>query len=288
MPRSLSLVLTLLLALPLAAAYSGQDLVLPVVGHSAGGDGRLYDTSLWITNLSLRHGADVTLAFYESGQKNPKPRKIHLRIGAGATWLTEQMDATLAGNAPMGAIRVTSSEEVIATARTYSRMAGDSNARAVASAFAAIPTQFAIGNGETTTMQGILSRDSRYKLYLVEVTGDPLALTASLLHPDGRTISEKPLYVDAHMHLATDVHSLFGDAVPEHALLRVTGMNGEGRVVVAAAQIASESQDSSAYEMTFRTAPRNRMSAGEAVAYSTAALAVLVAAFYRPRRMQGE
>lgn len=266
--------------------------MLPVVGHSAGGDGRLFDTSLWITNLSLRHPADVTLAFYESGQKNPKPRAIRLRIAAGATWLADQMDATLTGGKAMGAVRVTSSEDVIATARTYSRMASESNARAVASAFAAIPTQFAIGNGETTTMQGILPRDSRYKLYLVEVTGEPLALTASLLDPSGRALAEKPLYVDAYMHLASDIRTLFGDTVPEHALLRVTGMNGDGRVVVAAAQIATESQDASAYEMTFRTAPRNRMSGGEVVAYSLAACAVLIAAFYRPRRtpreVQGE
>src|SRR5262249_2106626 len=140
-----------------------------------------------------------------------------------------------------------------------------------------------------TSLQGIEPRDSRYKFYLVEVAGEPLAVNASLVDPKGRTLAEKRLYVDAHMHLATDAHALFSEVpIPEHALLHLAGMNGDGRIGAAAAQIATESQDATTYEMTFRTATRNRLTPGEVVGYSPAAVAVLFAAFRRGRRMKDE
>lgn len=272
---------SILCTVPLAAAYSGRDLVLPVAGHSAGADGRLFDTALWITNVS-ENACDVTLSFYASGETNRTPRVVSLRIAPGQTWFREGMDPALTGGAVMGAVRMHATQDVIATARAYSRLRDETNARAVASSFAAIPTQFAIGNGESTLLQGISPRDSRYKVYFVEVAGEPLTVTASLVDPDGRIVADKRLYVDAHMQIATDLHALFGDAaVPEHALLRLRGMNGDGRIVAAAAQISAESQDATAYEMMLVTAPRNFMTAGEVAAYSLAALAVLVAAFWK-------
>src|SRR5260221_238047 len=285
MLRSLLLAACLALALPLSAAYSGRDLVLPVTGSSAGVGGRLFDTALWVTNLSPRHPAEVTLAFYQSGQTNRSPRTIALGIGPGQTWVTDTIGPALTGGAAMGAIRVQSTQDIIASARTYSRLVGETNAAAVASAFAAIPTQFAIGNGEETTLQGMTPADSRYKVYLIEVTGQPLAVTLQLLDPAGRVVAEDRRYVDAHMQIAADLHEIFGDKVPAHALLRIAGTNGEGLGVVAGAQIASPSQDASAYEMTFRTQPRNRMTFGEIAAYSLVAIAVLAAAL---RRLKSE
>src|SRR5258708_177623 len=283
--RSLLLLTCLALALPLSAAYSGRDLVLPVTGSSAGAGGRLFDTALWVTNLSSRHPAEVTLAFYQSGQTNRSPRTIALRIGPGQTWVTDTIGGALTGGASMGSIRVQSTQDVIASARTYSRLVGETNAAAVASAFAAIPTQFAIGNSAETTLQGLSPADSRYKVYLVEVTGQPLAVTLQLLDPAGSMVAEYRRYLTPHIHIAPDLHETFGGKLPTHALLRIAGTNGEGRVVVAGAQIASLSQDASAYEMTFRTQPRNRMTIGEIVAYSLVAIAVFAAAI---RRLKSE
>src|SRR5258708_20414053 len=206
MLRSLLLAACLALALPLSAAYSGRDLVLPVTGSSAGVGGRFFGTGLWVTNLSLHHPADVTLAFYQSGQTNRSPRTIALRIGPGQTWVTDTIGPALTGGAAMGAIRVRSTQDVIASARTYSPLVVETNAAAVASAFAAIPTQFAIGNGEETTLQGITPADSRYKVYLVEVTGQPLAVTMQLLDPAGSMVAEYRRYLTPHIHIAPDLH----------------------------------------------------------------------------------
>ena len=170
---------SILVTSPLAAAYSGRDLVLPVAGHSVGADGRLFDTALWITNVS-ENTCDVTLSFYASGETNRTPRVMRLRIAAGQTWLRDGMDPALTGGAVMGALRVRASQDVIATARAYSRMGDESNAGAMASSFTAIPTQFAIGNGESTLLQGITPRDSRYKVSAGQMGGNTMA--CRLLH----------------------------------------------------------------------------------------------------------
>jgi hypothetical protein len=282
MPRPLIALFTILFAVPLYAAYSGRDLILPVTGRSVGGDGRLFDTALWITNLSPRHAAGVTLSFYQSGQTNLNPRTLHLRIGPNETWVADQMVPALAAGGSTGAIRVQSTQDVVASARSYHYRAGEPLTGSLAAVFAAIPAQFAIGNGEETSLHGVSPRDSRYKVYLVEVTGHPLSVTVSLVDARGRTVGEKRLYVDAHMQMAADVREMFGAAMPDHAVLRLAGMNGEGRVVAAGAQ------DASAYEMTLRTEPRNRMTAVEAMAYSLVALAVLVAVVWRKRAMKDE
>ncbi len=281
MLRSLFVATTLALALPLSAAYSGRDLILPAAGSSVGSGGRLFDTAIWITNLSTGHPADVTLAFYRSGETNLNPRTIALRVNPGQTWIADQVGPGLTEGRAMGAIRVQSTQDIIATARTYSRLSHETNDAAVASSFAAIPAQFAIGNGEDTVMQGIVPADSRYKVYLVEVTGQPLAVKAQLLDPVGSVVAEASLYVDAHMQTVADVHQMFGDKVPAHALLRISGTNGDGRVVVAGAQIANQSQDASAYEMTFVTQPRNRLTPGEIAAYSLVAVVLLATLFRR-------
>src|SRR5258708_17740519 len=99
----LARVVWLFLALPLAAGDSGRDLILPVAGHSAGADGRLFDTAIWITNLSEGDTADVTLSFYASGKTNRDARTLRLRIAPGQTWTAGQMDPALTGALPTGA-----------------------------------------------------------------------------------------------------------------------------------------------------------------------------------------
>jgi hypothetical protein len=275
-------VIVLLPVLPLRAAYAGRDLILPVVGRSSGSDGRLFDTSLWLTNLGT-HAADVTLTFYEASRANAHPHTRRLRIAAGETFVSDTMDAALEGNASQGAIRVESTQDMVATARTYSHLAADGVARSIGASFAAVPASFAIGNGQSTTMQGIAPTGMRYKFYLVEVAGHPLDVSVALDDLHGRTLATHQLYVDAHMQTGSDIGALFPGALPDHAVLRVAGMNGEGRVVVAAAQIASESQDASAFEMSFLAERRPRMPPAEVGAYVAVAVAMIAAALIRRR-----
>ena len=60
-------------------------------------------------------------------------------------------------------------------------------------------------------------------------------------------------------------------------MIRVRGVNGNGRVIAAGTQIAAISQDSCAYEMSFAPEPRTRIRMPEAAVYIAIAAVVAIA-----------
>lgn len=273
--------LLLFAAAPLFAAYPAHDLVVPVAGRARNAAGRQFLTALWLTNTDERSAASVTLSFLASGQANPSPRQVRLTLGAGATELLDPLDARLlgAGDA-MGAVRVESTTNVIAHARIYTT---DAAGGTTGMGFAAIPARHAIGNGESTILQGIALGNSRYRAFIVETAGAALTIAVTLRDLGGRAIAEKRLFVDRFEQLRLDVHDLFPDAKAQSAIVTVRGVNGNGRVVVAGAQIAAGSEDPSAFEMSFAPEPRSHIGWPEAAVYIAVA-AVIVAALLARRR----
>ena len=273
-----ALCLLFVFATPLAAAYSSKDLFIPIFGRGAGGDGRRYETTFTLTNPSTKP-ADVKLSFMRAGQPNPNPFTTSVKLAPNQTRRFDPVGAELLGvPAAFGAIRIEAEVPVLAHARLFSSLPGEPAARSVASSFNAIPAQFSAGTGDSAIVQGISDgSDFRYKLYVVETTGQPLTFALSLLDANGRAIVTTHEYVSGHEQRSWDL------ATPGAAVLRVNGMNGNGRVIVAGAQIATGSQDGTAYEMSFATTPRWRLPAGEVAAY-VAAGAALVAAIIFGRR----
>ncbi len=273
--KALLLALLPLIAAPLGAAYASRDVVFPIAGRATGSDGRLFFTALWITNPSESDAVEATLTFRPAAEKLPA-RVSPLHLAPGETRVLDPLDVD-----GLGALRITATKDVLASARLYSRMPGESNARRVATSFSAVPVQFAIGSGESATLQGVTPADGRYKIYLAEVAGMPLDISVSLVDPRGITISEKRLYVDKERQVTVDVAELFPLFTSGTATVRVDGANGSGRVVVAGSAIARESQDSSPFEMSFATASRDRMGFLEALTYIAVAAAAGVALFLR-------
>jgi hypothetical protein len=259
--------LVILIAAPLSAAYTARDVVLPVAGRAAGADGRLYLTALWITNPSERDAVDATLTFHPADEKLPS-HASPLHLNAGETRVIDPIDQTILGvpNA-LGSLRIAATHDVVATARVYSR--------GVATSFAAMPVQFAIGNGESATLQGVAPADGRYKIYFAEVAGSPLDVSVSLLDARGATLGTKRMYIDRDRHVTSDVGDLFPQFTSGPATLRIDGVNGAGRIVVAG------SQDSTPFEMSFTTTPRERLGVWEAITYIAVAAAAAAALFLR-------
>jgi hypothetical protein len=267
-----------LLSAPAIAAYSSKDLFIPIFGRGAGGDGRHYETTFTLTNPSSKP-IDVTLSFMRAGQPNPKPFTTFVKLAAKQTRRFDPVGAELLGEpAAFGAIRIEAKVPVLAHARLFSSLPGEPAARSVASSFNAIPEQFSAGTGDSAIVQGLSEgSDFRYKLYVVETTGQPLTFALSLLDANGRAIATTHEYVSGHEQRSWDIATLGA------AVLRVKGMNGNGRVIVAGAQIATGSQDGTAYEMSFATAPRWRLPAGEIAAYVAAGAALVVAIIFGRR-----
>jgi hypothetical protein len=177
-------------------------------------------------------------------------------------------------------VRVESGTNVIAYARIYTTEAAGGT---VGMGFAAIPARHAIGNGESTILQGVTLGASRYRAFIVETSGAALTIAETLHDLGGNVLGEKRLFVDRFEHIRLDVHELFPAVTAERATLTARGVNGNGRVVVAGAQIAAGSEDPSAFEMSFAPEPRSHIGWPEAAVYIAVA-AVIIAALVLRRR----
>ena len=266
---------------PAFAAYPSRDAVLPVAGRATGADGRLFLTALWITNPSERDAADATLTFHPAAEK----LALHgstLHLKPGETRVIDPIDATILGvPEALGSIRIESSKDVLATAHVYSRMPNETKARSLAATFSAMPVELAIGNGESTTLQGVAPADGRYKIYFAEVAGMPLEVSVQLLDARGMSIAAKRMYIDKERQVTADAAELFPQFTSGTAALRIDGVNGAGRIIVAGSQIARESQDSTPFEMSFSTTPRDRLGVWEALTYIAVAAAAAAALLIR-------
>lgn len=272
--RPLTALIVVLVAQPLLAGYAAQDAWLPIAGRGAGGYGRVFGTTLWITNVSSE-AAEVSLTFCPSMQPNASPPTIaRFRLDGGATRVLDDL-----GVAGVGAVRIRSTRDVVAHARVYTMAAGEPVTRSVSTAFNAVPAQFAIGNGETATLQGAsFAEGLRYRMYVAETTGEPIYFSITLVDPAGRLLGEKRLYLGGLEPRVFDLRDEFPSVKGGYALLRLKGVNGNGRLVATGTLIAIGSGDGTSYEMTFTTTPRTRVGRGELAMYVAVALAVIAAA----------
>ena len=281
MRRLAGAVTIVLLALPVFCASSDIDLLIPIVGHGHQAGGRIYDTTLWITNPG-DDPARATIQFLHASQANPSPHHLDLTLAPGATRVFDPIGADILG-APdgVGALRIRSDHPLLGAARTTSRLESETMARAVATTFNAVPARYAIGNGQTSIAQGVTLTDNpteRYRVYVVETAGQPLTYVIGILDAKGKTITQKAFYIAPFEERVVDLGDEFASVRTDHALVRLRGVNGNGRIVFAGAQIARESQDGNSFEMSFINEPRVRMPAPEVVVYIAVALAIIVAA----------
>jgi len=276
--RRLAIPLLLLAATrPLLGAYADRDLIIPVVGRTAGGSGRLFLTALWITNAD-DHPAEMALSYLESGHANPTPRQTKVTLAPRETRVFDPLGPPVLPNVnSIGALRIESSVDIVASARIYGYLPAEGPNAAVSMALTGIPTRLGLGNGQSAILHGDGSRDAQYKLYVVETAGAALSVAVSIEDLHGKTMAEKRLFLDRFEHVATDTRQLFPAIKLDHALIRIRGVNGNGRVIAAGTQIVPGSQDACAYEMSFVAEPRTRIRWPEALVYVVIAIVVALA-----------
>jgi hypothetical protein len=263
------------------AAYTDTELFFPIAGRGHQADGRVFTTTLWLTNPGASP-AHVQLQFLRAAQANPSPRGITFVLESGATRVFDPIDADVFGSDNItGALRLTSDQPLLATARAVSHLESEPLSRAVATSFNAVPARFAIGNGQTAIAHGAVlgpTATERYKLYVVETAGQSLSYSIAIVSQDGATVAQKGFYIAPREERGIDISEEFPNVRSDHAIVRVRGVNGNGRIIFTGAQIARESQDSNAYEMSYTNEPRVRMPTAEVVAYVAVACAIIVAA----------
>ena len=264
------------------AATAARDAYVPIAGRAMGAGGRKFDTTVWVTNVSDEH-ASVTLSFLRAAQPNPTPFTYTQRL-APSEVRRIPLPEYLVGSTGVGALRIRSTADVLATAHLYSFVQGESEARAVGASVDAVPAEFAIGSGETTLVQGVATPGTRYKLYAVETTSHPLYFTITLIDGRGKKLGQKRYFIGAREARTFDIPGEFSNAHASAVALRVHGVNGGGKIIVCGVAVAVESQDSTAFAMSVPLQPRHRMPAAEVAAYGIAALVVGIAALRVRRR----
>lgn len=266
MLRRLFLIIVAILAVSLAATntfagYPSRDSWLPIAGHVSGAADRVFYTTIYLTSVA-RKTNDVTLSFYPSAQPDVTPRAVKLQLAPNQTAAVDAGPQLVGEAGAIGAIHVHSSRNVIASCRIFSPPAPGA-------VFNAIPQQFAIGTRESTLLH--VPSGGRYKLYAVETRGFPLYFSV-MAEPGG---NERRLYLAAHEQRSWDLSELF--AAMNVTALRVTGVNGSGKIVIAATFNSTTSQNFAAFEMSLPTQSRHRMRWPESLAYIAVALAIIVA-----------
>ncbi|HET7435630.1 MAG TPA: hypothetical protein VFN10_13055 [Thermoanaerobaculia bacterium] len=272
------LLLLLTIAFPLAAADATRDGFVVVAGRTTGAT-RTFDTTLWLSNAT-NHRADVTVSFLRGEQANPSPHALSLSISAHGVAALPVASNIIGAPEGLGALHVVASRDVAAEARITSSVAGDTS-RKHAMTLRAIPSQYAIGSGESTAVQGVGSGEAR--LYVVETTGLPLYFTVTVVDAHGQEHGQKRWLLSGREQRAFDVQHEFPNAPAGAALLRIRGVNGSGKIVAAVVVTIPESQDLSVFEMLLPSRARHRLGVGELAAYALVALAIL-AAVVRARR----
>lgn len=272
--RTILATIALAIATRVHAGYAARDSWIPVAGHTVTADGRGFNTTIYLSDSS-RSMNDVTLSFYLTAQPNIAPRQLKLQLGPGQTAAVD-IGSQLSGDAKsaIGALHIRATAPLVAAARVSS--GGESRGSEVGGVVNAIPSQFAIGAGESAVLH--VPSGSRYKLYAVETRGFPLYFSV-VTTP---AVGERRLYLAAHEQRSWDLEELF--RALSVSSLQISGVNGSGKIIVAGTSIASQTRDFAAWEMSLPTEPRHRMRWPELAAYTAVALALVIAAIYNMKK----
>ena len=131
-----------------------------------------------------------------------------------------------------GAVRVTASDAVLVSSRTYDLPAAGREADSYGLFFSGIPASFAISIGETSQLQGITQgadEDFRYNFGLVNLEGGPATVRVSLRDTLGARLGEKDYTLLAWEALQYNVKDVVPGISTRNALLWTSVISGTGK-----------------------------------------------------------
>ena len=247
--------LTLLCAAGARAGFSSMEVFLPAVGRLAGQGGAQFYTTVWASNLT---GASQTFTFQflRQGQANPSPASFQDTLAAGQTKVYENViESKLGLSGVIGAARITSTGEIFVSERIFDQAPGSGLGDTVGLFFAGVPKGFSISAGQSASIQGLNqggAEDFRYNFALIETGGAPASVNVQVFDGAGVLLGQKSYPLLPYEQLQPTVADVVPGFASVNARLTATVASGSGSVLLAGAQLANGSQDSSGFEMSFR------------------------------------
>jgi len=271
--RLLVLLPLLVMALPetVQAGFPATEVFLPAVGRATGNGIQIYST-VWATNLT-QAAETFTFHFLKQGQSNATASSPIARSNAspaadlastsfsdtlapGQTKVYENVVETKLGltNA-IGAARVVSSGEILVAERIFNQPAGVDLGGTEGLFFAGVPRSFSISPGQSASIQGINqggSENFRYNFVLVETGGGSPTVNVQVFDGAGALLGQKAYPLLPYDQIQPNVAEVVPGFASTNARITATVTGGTGSVLLAGAQVANESEDSSGFEMSFR------------------------------------
>jgi hypothetical protein len=244
-----------LVSTPLLAGFASTEVFLPAVGRIAGNGGAQFFTTVWATNLT---GVPETfkLEFLKQGQANGSPASFQDTLQPGETKVYENVVETKLGlNSAIGAARVTSSGEIFVSERIFDQAPGADLGDTQGLFFAGVPKTFSISIGQSASIQGLNqggAENFRYNFALVETGGGSPTVNVQVFDGSGGQLGQKSFTLSPFEQLQPNVSEVVPGFSSINARLTATVTGGSGSVLLAGAQLANISQDSSGFEMSFR------------------------------------
>ncbi len=250
----------LVVAAPVAASVPATEVFLPAVGTGAGVPPSYWYTTIWVFNPN-DGPVEVEFSFLRRNQSNdPSAITETIVIDAGRVFQIDDAVTTMFGVHGFGAIRAVASDPVHVTARIYSQETGQDERDSSGQAFAAVPAARAIGVGEDADLIGVTNLeggDFRYNVGFVETTGQPIRVVATAYTSSGSSWISTSIQLQPFEQRQMSIDELYNNVIGEgdNFRLRVTGADGDGKVIVFGSRIANGSQDATTFEMTFPPQP---------------------------------
>jgi hypothetical protein len=244
-----------LLASAAFAGFASTEAYLPSVGRVPGKGGAQFYTTIWATNLTSAPQT-FTFQFLKAGQSNPSPASFDDSLQPGQTKVYENVVETKLGltNA-LGAARITSSGEIFVAERIYNQAPGDDLGNTEGLFFAGVPKSFSISAGQSASIQGVDqggAENFRYNFALVETAGGSADVSVQVFDGSGTLLGQRSFPLSPYEQIQPSVADVVPSIATTNARITATVTDGDGSVLLAGAQVANESQDSSGFEMTFR------------------------------------
>jgi len=254
--RASTMVLVLFLRSPrLFAGFPSSEQFLPAVGDLTLAGGTRALTTVWVTNLS---GAPVsfTFSFLKQGQANANSANFTDSLGVGETKVYENVVETKLGLANvLGGARVVSTGEILVAERIFNQAPGTDLGATQGLFFAGVPKGFSISAGQSASIQGLNqggAENFRYNFALVETGGGSPTVNVQVFDGSGALLGQKAFSLSPFEQLQPNVAEVVPGFSSINARITATVTGGTGSVLLAGAQVANESLDSSGFEMSFR------------------------------------